>query len=127
MSLGETNTPAIKWFGKMPSGITLAGLLGIMAWAIWNGAKLQDQVSRNAEELTIVQVRFDALEKLVNANGSSMERLSFRMTAGDDRATQLAASLTVMGSEIHQLGISMAQVQVLLQARLPARPEERKP
>lgn len=127
MSLGEVNTPPIKWFGKMPSGITLAGLLGIMAWAIWNGAKLQDQVTRNAEELTIVQVKFDALEKLVNTNGSTVERLSYRMTEGDNRATQFAASITLMSAEVHQLGINMAQVQVLLQSRLPPRPEEHKP
>lgn len=118
---------SLKLFGKMPSGITLAGLIGVMIWGIWNGAKLQDQVTANSENIKLEQVRFEALEKIVNVNNATVERLSYRMTAGDDRATALTTSVGTLAAEIHQIAVSMAQVQVLLQNRLPQRLEERKP
>lgn len=120
-------TDSLKLFSKMPSGITLAGLVIMGAWGIWNGAKLQDQVTINSENIKLEQVRFEALEKIVNVNNATVERLSYRMTGGDERVTALTTSVGSLASEIHQIAVSMAQVQVLLQNRLPQRPEERKP
>ena len=126
MTMPDMST-GLHWFNKMPSGITLAGLIGVMIWGVWNGAKLQDQVTTNSENIKLEQVRFEALDKVVSVNNAVVERLSYRMTAGDDRATALTTSVGTLAAEIHQIAVNMAEVRVLLQSRLPQRPEERKP
>lgn len=112
----------LKWLGKMPSGISLVGLISIAVVAVWSGAKLQDQVTGNAEAVKIMQVRIDGVERTLDVDSRRVDALSFRQSAGDDRTTALTSSIGMLSTDLRaykdqqetfnrQLAISLAEIK----------------
>ena len=135
MPLAEINNGLNKWLGKMPSGITLVGLIGLAVLGIWNGAKLEDQIIASDQMGRALQVRLDSTEKLIDADSRRIDAISFRVSAADDRMTAFTTSITNLTTELssfkeqmgvfdRQLAINMAELRTMLQSRLPAKPED---